>query len=63
MWIKTDYDELINTDRLSMIRYDKIERTTFGWSGKTKLIISNFDSVQTIMNGILRGSNLVEVKK
>lgn len=63
MWIKTDYDELINTDRLTMIRYDKIERTTFGWSGKNKIIIANFDATGIIMNGILRGSNLVEVRK
>lgn len=62
MWIKTDYDELINTDRLSMIRYNRILDKTFGFNNDSQIIISDGDSVPTIMNGILRNSNLVEVK-
>jgi hypothetical protein len=62
MWIKTDYDALINTDRLSMIRYDRIMGRTFGFDSDSRLVIADFDATQIIMNGILRGSNLVEVK-
>ena len=62
MWIKTDYDELINTDRLSYVRYDKISNTTIGWAGKSRLIIANSDAMPIIMNGLMRGSTIVEVK-
>lgn len=63
MWIKTDYDELINTDRLSMIRYDRILNKTYGFDNDSRIIISDNDATGIIMNGILRGSNLVEVRK
>lgn len=62
MWIKTDYDELINTDRLSYIRYDRISNTTIGWADGNRLIISNSNAVPIIMNGLMRGSTIVEVK-
>lgn len=62
MWIKTDYDELINTDRLSMIRYDRILNRTFGFDDNTRIIIADFDATHIIMNGLMRGSTIVEVK-
>lgn len=62
MWIKTDYDELINIDRLSMIRYDRISGKTIGFGGDARIIVADFDATHIIMNGILRNSNLVEVK-
>lgn len=62
MWIKTDYDELINTDRLSMIRYDRITGKTLGFTDKTTIIISSSDAVPTIMNGLMRGSTIMEVR-
>lgn len=62
MWIKTDYDELINMDRLSFVKYDRILNRTFGFDDNTRIIIADFDATTIIMNGLMRGSTIVEVK-
>ena len=62
MWIKTDYDELINTDRLSLIKYDRILNRTFAYDNDTRVIVADFDATTIIMNGLMRGSKIVEVK-
>lgn len=63
MWIKTDYDELINTDRLSMIRYDMFSGKTIGYDGDVKIVVADFYAVPIIVNGLMHGSTILEVKK
>lgn len=62
MWIKTVYGELINTDRLFMIRYDTTMNRTMGFSNRNQVIISTGDYTETIMNGLMRNSAVLEVK-
>ena len=63
MWIKTDYDELINTDRLSLIKYDRILNRTFAYDNDIRVIVADFDATQIIMNGLFHGVTIVEVKQ
>ena len=62
MWIKTVYGELINTDRLFMIKYDLTMNRTMGFSSKNQVIISHGDITDTIRDGIHRGIKMMEAK-
>lgn len=62
MWIKTQGGYLLNLDNVEYVRYDEVSDNTFATSDLITHVICEGDGVDVIMDNIIRGTKIMEVR-